>query len=270
MSPARVLSHGSTPTAVLVHGAFEDASGWAGVIAQLQLAGVPVVACANPLRGLASDARYIAGVTDEIDGPALLVGHSYGGAVITVAGSVASNVLGLVYVTAFALDEGESVLEVGARFPNTRLNEALRPGVCLDVDGHATVELCIDEAAFPRLFAADVPGVPAAVAAAAQRPVAARAFEDRASAAAWKALRCWYIVTTKDRVIDPAAQRFMAARAGARTIEVAASHAVAVSQPALVANQIREAVLAARRIHPTATTSHQTPPATAPTESDLP
>jgi pimeloyl-ACP methyl ester carboxylesterase len=269
MSPATVLRNGSTPTVVLVHGAFVDASSWAGVIAQLQLAGLPVVASANPLRGLASDARYIAAVTDEIDGPALLVGHSYGGAVITVAGSLASNVLGLVYVTAFALDVGESVLEVGTRFPNTMLTEALRPGVRLDVNGHATVELCIEEAAFPRLFAADVPGVPAAVAAAAQRPVAARAFEDRASAAAWKALGCWYIVATKDQVIDPAAQRFMAARAGARTVEVDASHAVAISQPALVANQIREAALAAQRTHPTATTSHQTPPTAGRAESEL-
>jgi pimeloyl-ACP methyl ester carboxylesterase len=245
-----VLGNRSTPTVILVHGAFVDASSWAGVIAQLQIAGLPVVAPANPLRGLASDAAYIAGVTDEIDGPALLVGHSYGGAVVTVAGTLASDVLGLVYVAAFALDEGESVLDVGTRFPNTMLTEALRPGVCRDVKGDATVELYIDRAAFARLFAADIPGVPAAVAALAQRPVAAGAFEDRAAAAAWKALRSWYVIATNDQIIHPVAQRFMAARAGASTIEVDASHAVAISQPALVANQIREAALAAQRTPP--------------------
>src|SRR6201996_9740686 len=110
MSSSRGLRNGSSPTVLLVHGAFEDASSWAGVIAPLQRAGIEAVAPANPLRGLNSDARYIASVAEEIDGPTMLVGHSYGGAVNTVAAALAGNVVGLVYVTAYALDVGESVL----------------------------------------------------------------------------------------------------------------------------------------------------------------
>lgn len=117
MSPSPGFRNGSLPTVLLVHGAFADASIWAGVVSRLQFAGIDVVAPANPLRGLAIDARYIASVADEIDGPAILVGHSYGGAVITAVGSTLSNVLGLVYVAAFALEAGESVLDVSRRFP---------------------------------------------------------------------------------------------------------------------------------------------------------
>jgi pimeloyl-ACP methyl ester carboxylesterase len=222
------------------------------VIPELQMVGIDVVAPANPLRGLASDARYIASVADEIDGPAMLVGHSYGGAVTTVAGSLTSNVVGLVYVTAFALEEGESVLDVNARFPDSLLTAALRPAVCLDGDGEPTVELYIDRDEFPRVFAADLPADVAAVAAATQRPIASVALEERASAPAWKTLQCWYVLASADRLIHPDAQRFMAARADARTLEVDASHAVATSQPALVADHIREAALAARRAGPTA------------------
>jgi pimeloyl-ACP methyl ester carboxylesterase len=260
MSSSALLRNGSTPTALLVHGAFADASSWAGVIAHLQTAGIEAVALANPLRGLCPDARYVASAAEEVDGPTMLVGHSYGGAVITVAAALASNVVGLVYVTAFALDQGESVLDVSARFSDSVLTASLRPAVCPDGDGGSIVELYIDRAAFPTVFAADLPADLGAVAAATQRPIAATAFVERASAAAWKTLECWYVVATADRVIRPDAQRFMAARAGARTIEVDASHAVAISQPALVANQIHEAAPATQRTHPTATTSHEPRP----------
>ena len=254
---------------LLVHGAFADASSWAGVIAQLQTAGIDAVAPANPLRGLSSDARYIASVAEEIDGPTMLVGHCYGGAVISVAAARAANVVGLVYVTAFALDEGESVLDVSARFPDSLLTTALRSAVCRDGDFESTVELYIDRAAFPRVFAGDLSAADAAVAAATQRPIAAAALEERASAAAWKTLECWYVVATADRVIPPDAQRFMAARAAARVLEVDASHAVATSQPALVADQIHAAALATRRTPSTVSPLQATTPIIGPTESEL-
>jgi pimeloyl-ACP methyl ester carboxylesterase len=269
MSSSDDLRNGSTPTVLLVHGAFSDASSWAGVIAELQMVGIDVVALANPLRGLASDARYIASVTDEIDGPAMLVGHSYGGAVVTVAGSLTSNVVGLVYVTAFALEEGESVLDVSARFPDSLLTAALRPTVCLDADGEPTVELYIDRSAFPRVFAADLPADVAAVAAATQRPIASVALEERASAPAWKTLPSWYVVASADRVIHPDAQRFMAARAAAGTLELDASHSVATSQPALVADHIRKAAVAARHAVPTPVPFQETAPFVGPRESEL-
>jgi pimeloyl-ACP methyl ester carboxylesterase len=269
MSSSAGLRNGSTPTVLLVHGAFADASSWAGVIAQLQTAGIDVVAPANPLRGLSSDARYIASVVEEIDGPTMLVGHAYGGAVVTVAAALEGNVVGLVYVTAFALDEGESVLDVSARFSDGLVAGALRPAVCPDGDGGSIVELYIDRDAFPTVFAADLPADVAAVAAATQRPIAAAAFEERASAAAWKTLQCWYVVATADRVIHPDAQRFMAARAAARPLEVDASHAIASSQPELVADRIHEAALASRRTGPSASPVQATMPVIGQAESEL-
>ncbi len=268
MSSSEGLRNGSTPTVLLVHGGFADASSWAGVIAQLQTAGIDAVAPANPLRGLSADARYIANVAEEIDGPTMLVGHSYGGAVTTVAAALAGNVVGLVYVTGFALDEGESVLDVSTRFPESLLTAALRPAVCSDGDDRSIVELYIDRDAFPRVFAADLLAKVAAVAAATQRPIAAAALEERASAAAWKTLQCWYVVATADQVIHPDAQRFMAARAAARSLEVDASHAVATSQPELVADRIQEAALAARRTRQTASPLQATMPVIGQTESE--
>jgi pimeloyl-ACP methyl ester carboxylesterase len=239
--------NGSTPTVLLVHGAFTDASSWSAVIAELQVTGIDVLAPPNPLRGLAADARYIAGVIDEIDGPVLLVGHAYGGAVITAAGSPADNVLGLVYVTAFAMDDGESTLDINARFPDSLLAPALRPAVFVGCDGEAAVELYIDRGAFPEVFAADLPLGIATVAAATQRPIATAALEEKSSGASWKALPCWYVVATADRIIHPDAQRFMARRAHAETIELNGSHAVASSQPRRVAHEIRRAALSVRR-----------------------
>lgn len=254
---------------LLVHGAFADGSSWAGVISELQALGIDAVAPANPLRGLSADARYIASVAEEIDGPTVLVGHAYGGAVITVAAGLAPNVVGLVYVTAFALDEGESVLDVSARFPDGLLTAALRPAGCPDGDGEPIVELYIDRDEFPRVFAADLSAGLGAVAAAAQRPIASTALEERASAAAWKTLECWYVVATADRVIHPEAQRFMAERADARTLEVDASHAVATSRPELVADQIHEAALATRRKGTLASPLQETNARHGSTESEL-
>lgn len=239
----RTPRNGSTPTVLLVHGAFADASMWAGVIAELQAAGIGVIALANPLRGLASDAAYIASAADEIDGPVILAGHCYGGAVITAA-EVAANVAG------FALDEGESALDITGRFPGSQLVPSLRPVTFCGVNGAPGVELYIDREAFPHLYAADLPGRAAAAAGAAQRPITATAFEEKSQAAAWKKIPCWYVIATRDLLIPVGAQRFMAQRASAGTLEVHASHAIAMTQSAAVAGQITAAVSAVRKVRP--------------------
>ena len=234
----------STPTVVLVHGAFADASSWSGVIAALQSDGIPVVAPANPLRGLASDAAYLASVAAQIDGPVVLVGHSYGGALITVAG-MTENVVGLVYVAAYVLDEGESMGELQGRFPDSPLVGSLKQWDYPGADGGPAVELTIVREAFPSVFAADVPADVTKVLAVAQRPLAASAFTETASVAAWKTKPSWALVAGADRGIAPEVQRFAAKRAGATIVEVeAASHAVALSQPKEVADLIRDAVRA--------------------------
>ncbi len=229
-----------TPTVVLVHGGFADASFWVPVIRDLQASGIPVLAPANPLRGLAHDAEYLASVVGQIDGPVLLVGHSYGGAVISVAGAAAANVVGLVYVAAFALDEGESFAEIFERFGATPLMDAVRPSR-YPVAGGDAVELTIAPELYQSAFAADLPTEVTEVLAVSQRPFAA-IFDDRAQAAAWKTLPSWAIVATSDNAIPPDGERHMAARAGAQTVEVDASHSIALSQPTAVADLIRRAV----------------------------
>lgn len=231
----------NTPAVVLVHGGFADASYWTPVIKELQASGLPVLAPPNPLRGLESDAAYIASFVDQVDGPVLLVGHSYGGAVISVAGAAAANAVGLVYVAAFILDEGESFGEVFAGFPPTPLLEAVRPGNYPVAGGGTAVELSIAPELYRSAFAADLPGDVTEVLAVMQRPFAA-IFEDRAPAAAWKTLPSWAIVATADNAIHPDAERHMARRAGAVTIEVEASHSIGLSQPKAVADLIRTAV----------------------------
>jgi pimeloyl-ACP methyl ester carboxylesterase len=243
----RTYQNGSSPTVLLVHGAFADASSWAGVIPALLAAGMDVIAPANPLRGLRTDAAYIAGVADEIDGPVLLVGHAYGGAVITVAGAQAGNVVGLVYLTAYAVDAGESVVDINRRLPPSRLGEALRPATSCTGGERRAVELYIKNSDFPAVFGADLPLQLATVLAVTQRPITAAAFEELAPVAAWKTLPAWYAVATADQIIHPEAQRFMARRAGAQTVEVNASHAIALSQPAAVAELIRTAAAARPR-----------------------
>ena len=229
------------PTVVLVHGGFADASFWTPVIQELQARGLPVLAPPNPLRGLAGDAEYIASFVNQIEGPVLLVGHSYGGAVISVAGAAADNVVGLVYVAAFILDEGESFGEVFAGFPDTPLLGAVRPGTYPLPDGGTAVELSIAPELYRSAFAADLPSDVTEVLAVMQRPFAA-IFDDRAQAAAWKTLPSWAVVATADNAIHPDAERHMARRAGAETIEVEASHSIALSQPKAVVELIQTAV----------------------------
>jgi pimeloyl-ACP methyl ester carboxylesterase len=233
----------TTPTVVLVHGAFADAGSWSGVIAELQAAGVPVIAPPNPLRGLASDASYVASVAARIDGPVILVGHSYGGALITVAGQ-AENVVGLVYVAAYVLDEAESLGELQGRFPLSPLVENLQEWA-YPVSGGTAVEVTIAPEAFPAVFAADVPEELTKVLAVAQRPLAAAAFGEKATAAAWRTKPSWALVAGADNAINPEVERFGAMRAGATVVEAeGASHAVAVSQPKTVADLILQAVRA--------------------------
>jgi pimeloyl-ACP methyl ester carboxylesterase len=238
------MSGNTTPTALLVHGAFADAASWSGVIAELQNHGIPVVAPPNPLRSLASDAAYIASVAAQIDGPVVLVGHSYGGAVITVAGT-AENVVGLVFVAAYVLEEGESLGELQGRFPDSPLGSSLKQATYPVEGGDPAVEVTIVPEAFPAVFAADVPADVTKVLAVAQRPLAAGAFTETATAAAWKTKPSWALVAAADQAINPEVERFGAKRAGATIVEVeGASHAVAVSRPKVVAELIRDAVRA--------------------------
>ncbi|MDA0181538.1 alpha/beta hydrolase [Solirubrobacter phytolaccae] len=233
----------ASPMVVLVHGAFADASSWAAVHAQLKDE-YTVVAPPNPLRGVESDAAYTRSVLDQIDGPVVLVGHSYGGAVITLAGTH-ENVVGLVYVAAYALDEGESLGELQGRFPDSALAANLKFAPFPIAGGEPGTDVSVDPAAFPEVFAADVPRAQTEFLAVSQRPLAASAFEEPASAAAWKVKPSWGIVPTADTTINPDVHRFGFERAGMTVREVeGASHAVALSQPEVVADVIREAVRA--------------------------
>jgi pimeloyl-ACP methyl ester carboxylesterase len=230
----------SKPTIVLVHGAFGDASSWRSVYDLLDGDEYTVVATANPLRGLASDAAYLEGLIDTLDGPVVLVGHSYGGPVITVAGN-SDKVAALVYVAGLAPDEGESVGDLQERFPPLAMGNVLKPRPL--PDGGA--ELSVDPERFHDVFAADVSDADAAFRAHAQRPVAPNAFEEPATAAAWRAKPSWAVFGTGDLPVGPALHRFQYDRAGSTVTEVeGASHFLMLSQPEVVARVIREAVTA--------------------------
>ena len=233
------------PTVVLVHGAFADGSSWAGVIAALQAAGVRAQATANPLRSLSGDAAYIASVANQIGGPVVLVGHSYGGAVIGNAAVHAANVVGLVYVAAFIPDEGETLQGLAEHATDSLLGPALRPVPYATGEAGATgTEFYVDPASFPAVFAADLPAELAAVLAAAQRPAADRAFGEPSGPVAWRALPSWAVVSPNDRVIGPSGERLMAERAGAEIVEVDGSHLLMISHPEAVADVILTAVAA--------------------------
>ena len=234
----------ASPTIVLVHGAFADASSWAAVHAELKDDGPAVLAPPVPLRGVASDAAYLESVLDQVDGPVVLVGHSYGGAVITIAGA-REQVVGLVYVAAYALDEGESLGELQGRFPDSALAANLKFAPFPIAGAEDGTDVSVDPAAFPSVFAADVDPSVTAFLAIAQRPLAASAFEEPAAVAAWKTTPSWGLVPTEDTTINPEVHRFGFARAGMTVVEVeGASHAVALSQPKAVADLVRTAVAA--------------------------
>ncbi|MGW1093111.1 alpha/beta fold hydrolase [Streptomyces sp. NPDC002596] len=235
------------PTIVLEHGAFADGSSWNGVIDDLRADGYPVVAAANPLRGPASDAAALRTVLDHVKGPKILVGHSYGGNVISQAATDDPQVKALVYVAAFLPATGESALELTNKYPGSTLPDALDPVTYQQADGSTATDLYIQQDTFRHQFAADVPAQEAALMAAEQRPIAQSALEEKATTAAWETKPSWDIVTTRDLNIPPAVQRFMAKRAHAHTTEVAASHSVAVSHPHLVADVIERAARATVR-----------------------
>ncbi len=240
----------TTPTAgpltvVLVHGAFADASSWTGVIERLQKAGVQVTAPANPLRGLSSDSAYLASVLNQIPGPVLAIGHSYAGALITNAATTASNVVGLVYVAAFATDEGERLGDVESTSKDSVLNTALVALKYPTGQGAQTaVEFAINPAHFHDVFAADLPVEQAALMAATQRPASELAFSEPAGVPAWKTLPSWAVVATGDKAAGSDVIRSIAERAGATITEVEGSHVIMISQPQAVTDVILSAVAA--------------------------
>ncbi len=232
-------------TVVLVHGAFADASSWNGVIERLQKAGVQVTAPANPLRGLAIDSAYLTSFLNQIGGPVLVVGHSYGGAVISNAATKASNVVGLVYVAAFATDEGERLGDVENGSRDSVLNAALVTLKYPAGQGAETaVEFAVNPAHFHDAFAADLPTAQTALMAATQRPAAELAFSEPSGVPAWKTLPSWTVVATGDKAAGADVIRSMARRAGARITEVEGSHVIMISQPQIVTDVILSAIAA--------------------------
>lgn len=235
-------------TVVLVHGAFADASSWSGVIERLQAAGIQVTAPANPLRGISIDSAYIASVFQQISGPVLAVGHSYGGAVISNAATDAENVVGLVFVAAFAPEEGERLGEVEGTSKDSVLMAALAPLQYPTGDGAETAgEFAIDPAKFQEAFAADLSAEQTAVMAATQRPVAELAFSEPSGPSAWKSKPSWAVVATGDKAAGTDVTRSMAERAGATITEADGSHVIMVSQPEVVADVILTAAAAVDR-----------------------
>jgi pimeloyl-ACP methyl ester carboxylesterase len=228
------------PTVVLVHGAFADSSSWNGVIKLLQKDGYTVVAAANPLRSVKSDAAYVSSVLAGIKGPVVLVGHSYGGAVISAAASSHANVKSLVFVAAFAPEAGETAAALAGKFPGGTLGSALAEPVKL---ANGDVDLYIDQGKFHQQFAHDVPEEAAAVMAAGQRPITTAALNEASGEPAWKALPSWFVYGDGDKNIPAQALAFMAKRAQSRNTVVVggASHVVMVSHPQAVADLIKQA-----------------------------
>ena len=229
------------PTIVLVHGAFADASGFAGVIKALEAAGYEAVAPPNPLRGLASDAESIATRVRAIEGPVILVGHSYGGAVIGQASASLDNVKALVFLAAFGLDAGESGTSVQKPFPPPLLASTGVP-TSYDAPGAAGgPDLYIRKADFHETFCADSPGDVAEVMYVTQRPLAAATLTENATAAGWKKIPSWFLVSDHDNAISPKAEEFMADRMKATTEHINGSHTAFIAQPAKVAAFIQKA-----------------------------
>jgi len=229
------------PTIVLVHGAFAESASWDGVVDPLRAAGHDVVAAANPLRSLATDARSVSDLVRSIEGPVVLVAHSYGGSVISNVDADAGDIAGLVYINGFAPDAGESCFQLAGMFPGSTLGESTVRPVGLS-DG--TTDFYIASESFHDIFCADVPAPQATLMAATQRPATQEALvEPSGERPLWKHVPSWFLIGEEDRIIPAALQRYMAERAGAqRTVAVAgASHAAAVSQPGAAAKLILEA-----------------------------
>lgn len=236
---AAQATSGRKPTVVLVHGAFADGSGFTEVSRRLIDRGYPVVAAANPLRGVASDAAQVRALLATIDGPIVLVGHSYGGSVISQAAAGDPDVRALVYLAAYVPDTGETAAELTGRFPGSTVTESLRP-VPLPDGG---TDLYINPAVFNERFAGDVPPQDASLLAVAQRPVTAAALNEPAvGTPAWKTIPVYDLISGADRIIPPAAQQFMARRAHAKVQVVkGSSHVVFVSHPGITAAFVERA-----------------------------
>ncbi|MGY1497567.1 alpha/beta fold hydrolase [Streptomyces sp. QTS52] len=224
--------HAVKPTVVLVHGAFADSSSWNKVVASLQRAGYPVIAPANPLRDLTGDSAYVSSVVSTIPGPVVLVGHSYGGEVISNAAAGHPNVKAMVFVAGFAPEQGESGLDLTAKFPGSLLPTSLLTRAFPLPGGGTGTDAYIDARKFRTAFAADLPARDTALMAATQRPASLAALGEPSGPPAWKTLPSWYLVAGADQAIPAAAQRFMATRAKSHTVEVkSSSHVVMLSHP---------------------------------------
>jgi pimeloyl-ACP methyl ester carboxylesterase len=235
-------------TVVLVHGAFADSSSWNGVVERLQTAGMKVTAAPNPLRGISHDSAYVASFIKQVPGPVLVVGHSYGGAVITNAATGPDNVVGLVYVAAFAPDEGERLEDVTAGSRDSVLSTAQVALQYPTPDGAGTAtEFAIDPAKLHDVFAADLSAQEADVMAATQRPVSELAFTEASGPPAWKTLPSWTVLASPDKAAGTDVVRSMAERAGARITEAEGSHVIMVSKPDVVAEVILTAAAAVGR-----------------------
>jgi pimeloyl-ACP methyl ester carboxylesterase len=228
------------PTIVLVHGAFAESSSWNRVVEKLLAKGYPVVAVADPLRSVKGDADYLAGLLAAITGPVILVGHSYGGTVISVAATGKKNVKALVYVSGLAPEKGETASALVEKFPGSTLGPTLAPPVTLP-DGSKDLYILQDK--FHAQFAADVSASEAKLMAATQRPIIAAAFDEPAGEPAWKTIPSWFLYGSLDKNIPPAAHAFMAERAGAKqAVEIeGASHVVMMSHPDALVRLIDDA-----------------------------
>jgi pimeloyl-ACP methyl ester carboxylesterase len=235
VTPAPAASQSAKPAIVLVHGAFADGSGWQKVIPLLERDGYYVIAVQNPLSSLSEDVATTKRVIDAQKGPVVVVGHSYGGAVITGAAAGATNVKALVYLAAFAPDANEPLNAFGDKYPSA-LGKALRP----DAAGY----LYIDRAMFHEVFCKDLSTAEARVMAATQKPWNSASFAASLPAAAWKTIPSWYLVSQQDQAINPDQERFYAKRMGAHTSEIKASHVAFLSHPAEIARLIEAAATA--------------------------
>jgi pimeloyl-ACP methyl ester carboxylesterase len=228
------------PTVVLVHGAFAESSSWDPASAKLIEKGYTVIAVANPLRSVKGDAAYVGSVIDSVPGPVVLVGHSYGGNVISNAATGKANVKALIYVSGLAPEQGESASALVGKFPGSTLGPTLAPPVVLP-DGNKDLYILQDK--YHAQFAADLPVGRSRLMAVTQRPITAAALDEPSVSAAWKKIPSWFLYGSLDKNIPPAAHAFMSQRAGARrAVEVkGASHVVMTSHPDALVKLIDEA-----------------------------
>jgi pimeloyl-ACP methyl ester carboxylesterase len=243
---ARAQAGAPSPTIVLVHGAWDKPAGWNGVAARLRAAGYPVAVPDNPLRSLSGDAAAIARFLHGVAGPIVLVGHSYGGMVITNAALNNPRVKALVYIAAFAPDQGETALGLLARSPGSLLPLALLPAPFIGPDHRLGVDTTINPLLFPTVFAQDAPPRVARQMAVTQHPATLASGAGKSGIPAWRTIPSWYMVAHNDRIIPPAVERFMAKRAHAITVEIASSHAAPIAHPTEVTDLILTAARAAR------------------------